>query len=795
MKKPLRILHLEDNPNDAELTRATLEADGIECALFRVETRKDFIAALESGKFDLILSDYSMPNFDGLFALEIAQKKWPEIPFILISGTLGEEVAVESLRRGASDYLLKKSLVRLGPAVRRALEDAEVRKESQHAEKLQRAIYRIAEAADATQSLDDLFKAVHTIIGDVMPADNFYIALYDENDNLVSFPYFVDELDVADPPRRPGKGLTEYVLRTGKPLLCDSKVHEELRRRGEAVLIGPPAPIWLGVPLRSEKMTFGVMAVQHYTDEKAYGEREKKMLEYVSSQVAKVIERRQVEEKLREQAALLDIDPDAITVHSLDDRILFWSKGAERMYGWTPEQLMGKNWVEIQYEGHAPPEYKSARKQVLTTGKWEGEFVHKTKKGEEITVQSKWILVYDKEKRPKGIYVVNTDITETKKLQAQFFRAQRMESIGTLAGGIAHDLNNILAPIMLGVDSLKKKVSTPQEQKILGVIESSARRGSDVVRQVLTFARGTDVERKKLELIQIIKELEKIAKETFPQLIKIKTTVTDDLWIVLGDHTQIYQVLMNLCVNARDAMPDGGKLTIKAENTEIDESYTKFNIEAREGPYVVITVADTGTGIPPDVMDKIFDPFFTTKELGKGTGLGLSTVRGIVKSHGGFINVYSELRKGTQFKIYLPASQKAEVDTGSSMIANLPTGNGELILVVDDELGIQELVKSTLESFGYRVITAGNGKEALAIYRNTKEKISVILTDINMPEMDGPTMIEAIRASDRKVKIIISSGLGSGYRAQVHDIQATLQKPYTTEKLLTALHAVLSTHQ
>lgn len=796
MNTPLRILHLEDNLNDAELTRATIEADGIECTMTRVDTREDFLAALERGEYDVILSDYSMPHFDGLSALEIAHKKWPHIPFILVSGTLGEDAAIESLRRGASDYLLKKSLGRLGTAIRRALEDTRLRKERAQAEILQRALYRIAETANSVQSLDDFFRSVHTIIKDVMPAENFYIALYDEANNLLSFPYFVDQYDEAGPPRALGRGLTEYVLRTGQSLLCDEKTHNELAQRGEIELIGTASPIWLGVPLRTDKKTFGVMVVQDYANEKAYGNREMEMLEFVSSQVAKVIDRKRTEQVLRESEyrlrSIIENEPECVKLVSADGTLLQINPaGLKMLEADSYDAVVGHS----VYPFVATEHREAFRDMLVKVFRGENaslEFQIVGLKGTYRWMDMHAVPLRDDRGNIVAMLGITRDMTEKRQLEAQLLRTQRLESIGTLAGGIAHDLNNMLAPILLGVDALKNKITTPQEQKILTAIEASARRGADVVRQVLTFARGTEGEQTELDLKHLVGELVKIMKETFPRLIEISTEVPENIWKVMGDSTQLYQVLMNLCVNARDAMPRGGKLTIKAENITIDQHYVRFHVEAREGPHVVLTVSDTGTGIPPDMIDKIFDPFFTTKELGKGTGLGLSTVRGIVKNHGGFITVYSDVGKGTQFKMYLPVSEKADSKKlAAQRTAHLPTGNGELILVVDDEQSIRELVKNTLETFGYRVISADNGKEGLAIYQRSTEKISVILTDMMMPVMDGPTMIQAIRMFDPDVTIILSSGLGSGDPTRIHNVQATLQKPYTTEKLLATLHALL----
>ena len=374
-------------------------------------------------------------------------------------------------------------------------------------------------------------------------------------------------------------------------------------------------------------------------------------------------------------------------------------------------------------------------------------------------------------------------------------RAQRMESIGTLAGGIAHDLNNILAPIMMSIDILKLTARDPQAKTILETIEVSAKRGADIVRQVLSFARGLEGERTEVQPKHLLQDLENIIKNTFPKDIRLQFSIPNDTWTILGDPTQMHQILLNLCVNARDAMPNGGNLTVHVENSVLDDQYVAMNIQAKAGRYVKITVTDSGTGMPPDVVDKIFEPFFTTKELNKGTGLGLSTVMAIVKSHEGIINVYSEPGKGTAFNIYLPAMEiSSEARKEQSAEASLPRGKGETILLVDDEASILIINSQTLQAFGYRVLTATDGAEAVAIYAQHRHEIAVVLTDMMMPVMDGPATIRALTKIDPTVKIIAASGLNANAevaKATGAGVKHFLTKPYTAGTLLKAMRAIL----
>ena len=508
-----------------------------------------------------------------------------------------------------------------------------------------------------------------------------------------------------------------------------------------------------------------------------------------------ITKRKRGEERIREQAALLDQAQDAILVRDLNHNIQFWNKGAERIYGWSAEEAVGKNVFQLLLK-EPSPQFEAAREAVIKAGEWRGEIQQYRRDGSEIIVESRWTLVRDDQGAPTSILVINTDVTDRKRMEAQFLRAQRMESIGTLAGGIAHDLNNVLSPILMAIDMLQLKATDEASKKWLEVLRTNAERGGNMVRQVLSFARGVEGERVALQPKHLIKEIAKILRETFPKSVEINFELPNDLWIISADATQMHQVLMNLCVNARDAMPEGGSILIKAENTVVDENYARMHLEAKPGRFVLITVSDTGPGIAPEILSRIFEPFFTTKEMTKGTGLGLSTALTIVKSHGGFINVYSELHKGTQFSLYLPALDSPEAAKASALQTNLPLGNGELILVVDDEESIREITRSTLETFGYRVLTANDGTEAIALYADRKNEVAVVLTDMMMPFMDGPATIRALQKMERGVKIIAASGLTAGHRAgeaSLEGVAMFLGKPYTAEKLLVALAKILKT--
>jgi PAS domain S-box-containing protein len=514
----------------------------------------------------------------------------------------------------------------------------------------------------------------------------------------------------------------------------------------------------------------------------------------VQCRIRDVTERMRAEERIREQAALLDNANDAIYVMALDFTILFWNRGAERTYGWTSAEALNRKTAELLAVDLAAAEALIAV--LFKQESWSGERWQMTKDGRKVEVFSRLTLVRDKQGQPQSVFAINTDITEKRQLEAQFLRAQRLESIGALASGIAHDLNNVLAPILMGAPLLREMSKDETSRHLLKTMESSALRGAAIVKQVLTFARGVEGERVALQPRHLLREMEGIAEETFPKSIRIESDVASDLWPVLGDSTQLHQVLMNLCVNARDAMPGGGVLTLNAANIVLTKETAGKIPGAQPGSYVCLRVIDTGTGIPPEIEAKIFEPFFTTKGVGKGTGLGLSTVVGIVRSHGGFVRVASKVGQGSAFELYLPATPTEQVvvkkDSASPWAHAHAYGEG--ILVVDDEAAVREVVRQTLEAFGYQVITAGHGGEALRIFKERRQEIQLVLTDMMMPEMDGPTLVAALRVLNPAVRIVGITGMGdpaglSGMKTLA--LSATLAKPFTIKEILAAVREAL----
>jgi two-component system cell cycle sensor histidine kinase/response regulator CckA len=508
-----------------------------------------------------------------------------------------------------------------------------------------------------------------------------------------------------------------------------------------------------------------------------------------------ITERKHAAQKMTEQAAMLDQAQDVILLLDLDNRITYMNGASERLLGLKPAEYLGKRSIEL-HPSQDHEQLLRASRETLGKGEWHGELHLHTRHGAEIFMDTRRTLILDPKGVPKAQLSISSNVTEKKRIETLALRNQRLESLGTLAGGIAHDLNNVLAPILMSIALLRLKVDDESGLRLLAMLEMNAERGAQLVRQVLAFGRGAEGQKTIVRPMKVAREIEQIVSDTFPKSILFEVESGPESWCVTGDPTQLHQVFLNLCVNARDAMPTGGTISLRIENMTLDESQVALNPGSKPGPYVAISVSDTGSGISKEIRDRIFEPFFTTKEIGKGTGLGLSTSMGIVQSHGGFITVASELGKGSTFKIHLPASAEpaALVFTPSEEPA-LPRGHNELILVVDDEEPILNVAKKTLERFGYRVVVATNGAAAVSLYALHRDTIAAVVTDMAMPIMDGPAMATALRAINPAIRIIGSSGLGASGDSSVAanaGVSDFIAKPYSAETLLNAIARVLT---
>lgn len=598
-------------------------------------------------------------------------------------------------------------------------------------------------------------------------------------------------------------GADAFILKPAEP--------EEFLSRIRAV----QSAVVNAIPAVPKTTTVGEEDILKVYSETLIRKLEEKTLQLEESNAAlqrDIAERKHIEESLRESEerfrATFEQAAVGIAHIDVDGRLLRVNDKLCEITGIPRAGLLQQSFINLSVpEDRA--ECETARVAMLSGERsdYSSEKCYPRKDGGLVWVNIVTSLLRDQVGEPKYFISVVADISERKALEQQFLRAQRMESIGTLAGGIAHDLNNLLAPIMMGIELLRLQPFDSSLQPVLDTMECSSKRAASLVRQVLSFARGVDGARVPLQVRHIIHEVEAIIESTFPKNIKVTSNLAPDLWPVIADPTHLNQVILNLCVNARDAMAGGGRLSLMAENVILDEeAAAAANRGVSAGNYVKIEVTDSGCGIPPELVDRIFEPFFTTKGPGKGTGLGLSTALGIVRSQGGSINVYSEPGKGTTFRIHLPAQVDVDAHAMGTDRGKLPPGKGELVLVVDDESSILEITRQTLEAFNYRVVTAADGAQALALYDRHRRDVSVVITDMMMPTMDGPTLIAALRRIAPDLGVIAVSGVGvrdndnddeedeeagAPVESEAAKPKHFLLKPYTASALLVLLRDVL----
>jgi PAS domain S-box-containing protein len=501
-------------------------------------------------------------------------------------------------------------------------------------------------------------------------------------------------------------------------------------------------------------------------------------------------EQREAASRLAQQAALLDEVSDAIMVLDGELTITAWSRGAERLFCLMVGDVVGRSVVEVL--ALDPMVVGAARTRIAEHGEWSAEVVIATGRVR-VTTLARWRSL-QRVGEPRAILAIHTDLTQQKLLEAQSLRAQRIESIGTLAGGIAHDLNNVLAPILMAIDYLRSEETDADRADTLATIERSAERGAEMVRQLLTFARGVDGRREPVDVKRLVVEVVRILDETLLKSVTVSTSIPERLPWILGDATQLHQVLLNLCINARDAMPQGGLIRLSVEATRVDTTFAQQLVGAREGLFLVVSVEDSGIGMSAEVIDRIFDPFYTTKEVGRGTGLGLSTSLAIIKNHGGFIRVVSEPGRGSRFSVYLPI-EEGDYEVQVEGRVELPRGGGQLLLVVDDEATVRSVTRRTLERFGYRVVLATDGADAVAAFIKHKHELALVITDLMMPVMDGPAFVTVLRKLSPEVPVIAVTGVQGGASMQRIDglgVRCVLPKPYTARTLLEAVAQALA---
>ncbi len=670
--------------------------------------------------------------------------------------------------------------------------------EHKRAQVLSSALYRIAERTRSASHLQGFYASIHNIVGELMNARNFYIALYDSATQLLTFPHFVDEQDLAPAPRRLARGLTEYVLRTGEPLLATPEIFEELRSRGEVDLIGSPSLDWMGVPLRAGNQTFGVLVVQSYHEDVRFGERDKEILTFVSQQLASAIDHNRHEEALRHSEAryrsLVQSAVYGIYRASIDGKFLDVNPALIHMLGYDSAEAVVK--LDPQREVFLEPAaHAHLMQEFQRTGKLDSAEVRwKRKDGSAITVRLSGRSVAAVDECDAALEIIAEDVTERRALEDQFRQAQKMEAVGRLAGGVAHDFNNLLMVVSGYTEVLLEQLNDnhPLLAKVQA-IQQAADRATTLTRQLLAFSRKQLLELKVVDVNAIVADMERLLRPLIGENIDLTTKLTPNVGHTRADAGQLEQVIMNLVVNAKDAMPNGGRILIQTSEEELDAVRREHSL-IQPGSYILLSVSDTGAGMDKETQSRIFEPFFTTKEKGKGTGLGLSTVYGIVKQSGGYIFAHSELGSGSTFRIYLPRVADPPGQPGLAKHPQAPSGGSETVLLVEDEDSVRELVRETLQSRGYTVMEACDGINGMKVAETYDGKIDILITDVVMPGMSGRELAQRVSASRPTIKVLYLSGYTED--AIIHEGvldpgTAFLQKPFTLQALARKVRDVL----
>ena len=661
----------------------------------------------------------------------------------------------------------------------------------------QAATYRISEAASRARTLQDLFVAIHGIVAELMPARNFYIALLDPATGAISFPYFVDEFD--DPPaaKQPGKGLTEYVLRTGEPLLATPDVALELERRGEVEMLGAPSIDWLGVPLKPNGGTIGILVVQTYTEGVRFGTRDRDILQFVSTQVAMTIERRRAEEAVRrseeQYRTLVDGVKDVIFALSPDGVLTALNPAFEEITGWRRDEWLGKPFAGLLHPDDVAHASEMLRRVAAESPRPTSQLRVRTRNGE-YRLGEFHTSVQRRDGEIAGVLGIVRDITDRVRLEDQLRHAQKMEAVGQVASGVAHDFNNLLTATLSSSDLLL--AALPADSPLLEdvrTIGDAARRGAELTGKLLAFSRRQPLTLQPLSLGAAAADFIRMAQRVVPESVKITLEVEAPDATLRADAGALQQILLNLVTNARDAMPGGGTIRIQVGRRTLDEEHVRLHGWGTPGEYVTLSVADTGCGMDAATQVRIFEPFFTTKPVGQGTGLGMPMVYGLVKDHGGFVQIYSEPLRGTTIRLYFPPERSGAMEPAPEPEAEV-RGGTETILLVEDADDVRRAATRVLEKHGYTVIGLPDGREALALIRSGHAPADLIISDVVMPNTGGPELLKALRQTGLTTKFLLTSG----YTArEVHDLMEVdpaipfVAKPWTVVELLRKVRETL----
>ena len=672
--------------------------------------------------------------------------------------------------------------------------------EQKKAETLSSALYRIAERTSSAADLQHFYASIHAIVGELMYARNFYIALYDPLTQLLSFPYFVDEQDPTPQPKKLGRGLTEFVLRTGDPLLCTPEVFENLVIKDEVELIGAPSVDWLGVPLKVSNHTIGVLVLQSYDETVRFRDKDKEILMFVSQQVASAIEHKRHEEALtRSEARYRSLVQSAvygIYRSTLEGKFLDVNPALVAMLGYaSAEEILAlvprsDVFLDPGEMTRLMGEFQRGSRLDSVEVRW------KKKDGNVITVRLSGRVVSTPGETDEVLEVIAEDVTERRVLEEQFRQAQKMEAVGRLAGGVAHDFNNLLMVVSGYTEVLLENTdqTNPMYPKI-EAIQQATDRATTLTRQLLAFSRKQLLELKVVDMNAIVADIERLLRPLIGENIELVTKPAANLGRTRADAGQIEQVIMNLVVNSKDAMPEGGKITIQTANVNLDDAWRREYSYIQPGPYVMLAISDNGQGMNKETQSRIFEPFFTTKEKGKGTGLGLSTVYGIVKQSGGYVFAQSEIGHGTTFRIYFPRVEDAAEPINQSQTAKTSLRGSETVLLVEDEESVRQLVRETLSARGYNVLEADDGQKALAIAASHTGPIHMLVTDVVMPGMSGRELAKHLAQTHPQTKVLYLSGYTEDaivHQGVLDSGTAFLQKPFTLQMLSRKVREVLN---
>jgi PAS domain S-box-containing protein len=737
---------------------------------------------------------------DGLI---VPPDRYAETAWIVENVQKDKKVSLET-RRQRKDGSLVDVLLSVAPVIvhgRRVAAYASYRdiSEQKRAEELNAALYSIAARTHSAEDLQSFFAAIHNIVGQLMYARNFYVALFDSDSEMLSFPYFVDEQDPTPAPKHLGRGLTEYVMRTGEPLLATPDVFDELVGKGEVELIGAHSLDWLGVPLMTGSRCIGALVVQSYTQNVRYGERDRDILKFVSQQLATAIEHKRYEEALRRSEAryrsLILSAAYGIYRCTLDGKFLDVNPALINMLGYASvEEVLVLDPQRNVYLN--PHELERLKEEYNRTGGLHGVEVQWTcKDGRVITVRLSGRAVNGGDEVADELEVIAEDITDRRQLEEQLRQSQKMEAVGRLAGGVAHDFNNLLMVINGYTEVLLEQVKpdSPHHQRVQS-IQQAADRAATLTRQLLAFSRKQLMQLKVVDVNAVIGDMERLLRPLIGENIELVTRLSAEAGRTRADAGQLEQVIMNLVVNAKDAMPEGGRITIQSAEANVRANFREHRF-VQPGKYVVISIRDTGHGMDKDTLSRIFEPFFTTKEKGKGTGLGLSTVYGIVKQSGGYVFAESEVGEGTTFYIYLPrVEDQASTENKAKSPENQKRGS-ETVLLVEDEDSVRELVRETLLSRGYKVLEAENGEAGLRISEAHPEKIDILVTDVVMPGIGGRELARKLVQARPGLKVLYLSGYTEDAIVQGTPEPGTafLQKPFTLQRLAGKIREILQT--